>query len=367
MPRPQKPKLTKRNPIVEGAEKAAAALSGFDYGVDAEDFILYELHRLIEEDRASFDDPEFRALIDTGVRAHIAENLETRAQIAGILRKAFTDQSRTVILRIVHALEDLNADLCNVGVLVRNYTEYLFSRLETLPEAEGEDRISEAADLLFESVGDREASETALMILCAARTPVSARVLAHAVSEPLLDEDLEAVAFAALKSSWPLPRHYILYNLQGHPHEDIPFRWFQLFVEVDELTTVDLVLEELRAHAESDRYREDLAALFDVLHGCRDPELEDKILGALNSSGTQATAPAASELLRKFLEEHTPVKTAADSPWANAARQLELNHQYVEAATLFDRGDSEQAREAVKRILQADPRYPFAPGLLDGR
>jgi hypothetical protein len=49
MPKPQK-----TDSIMEGAEKAAAALAGFDYNVDAEDFVLYELHRLIEEGRASF-------------------------------------------------------------------------------------------------------------------------------------------------------------------------------------------------------------------------------------------------------------------------------------------------------------------------
>src|SRR5204863_8652525 len=137
-------------------------------------------------------------------------------------------------------------------------------------------------------------------------------VLAHAVSEPLLDRDLEAKAFATLKSFWPLARHYMLYNLQGHPHEDIPFRWFQLFVEVDELTTVDLVLEELRAHGESAGYHEDLSALLDVLHGCHDPELEDKILGALNSP---SASPATSALLRKFVEEHQPAGAAGPTPW----------------------------------------------------
>src|SRR6185503_8975535 len=204
----------------------------------------------------------------------------------------------------VRALEDINQDLCNVAVVVRSYTAYLLARLEAAQEGEGDERCAEAADLLFESAGDRESTETALAVLCGARSAVSARVLAHVVSEPLLDEDLEAKAFAALKASWPLPRNYMLYNLQGHPHEDIPFRWFQLFVEVDELTTVDLVLEELRAHGESADYREDLSALLDVLHGCRDPELEDKILGALNSP---AATPATSALLQKFLEEHQPV------------------------------------------------------------
>ena len=352
MPRAQKP-----HPLVEGAEQAASAIAGFDYGVTTEDFVLYELHRLIEEDRASFDDPEFRTLIDAGVRAHIAESLEIRAKLAGILRSVPSEKYGAVILRIVHALEDLTADLCNVGVIVRSYTAYLLSRLEAVPEEEKEDRIAEAADLLFDSAGDRDGAETALAVLCRTPSPVSARVLAHAVSEPLLDEDLEAKAFAALKSFWPLPRHYMLYNLQGHPHEDIPFRWFQLFVEMDELTTVDLVLEELRAHGDSADYYEDLSALMDVLHGCRDPELEDKILGTINSPSTN---PAACTLLRKFLQEHQPTATADQTPWSRAEKQFDLNRQYVEAARLLDAGRVEQARKELERLLGADPAYPFA-------
>ena len=30
--------------------------------------------------------------------------------------------------RVVHAVEDVQADLCNVAVLVHNYTTYLLSR-----------------------------------------------------------------------------------------------------------------------------------------------------------------------------------------------------------------------------------------------
>jgi hypothetical protein len=262
-----------------------------------------------------------------------------------------------VVLRIVRALENITTDLSNVGVVVRSYTAYLLSRLESVQESAGDDRTAEAADLLFESTGDRDAAQTALGVLCMTRSPVCARVLAHAVSEPLLDEDLEAKAFAALKASWPLPRHYMLYNLQGHPHEDIPFRWFQLFVEVDELTTVDLVLEELRAHGESPDYREDLTALLDVLHGCRDPELEDKILGTINAP---STSPAASELLRKFLEEHQPAAVVGKTPWSEAERQFDLNHRYIEAARLFDAGKVKEARESLERLLGEDPAYPFA-------
>jgi hypothetical protein len=343
---------------VEGVEKTAAALAGTDYGVDSQDFILYELHRLIEEDRASLDDAEFRNLIDEGIRAHIQDNLDMRARLSGILRSAgLRGEAHIVATRVVHALEDLEADLCNVAVLVRNYTGYLLARLEGLEGEGGDDKISTAADLLFESTGDRSAAETALDILCAARCPISARVLAHAVSEPLLDEDLEARAFAALKASWPQPRHYMLYSLREHPHEDIPIRWFQVFVEVGELTAADLVVEELRAHGENPSYLEDLIALMEVLHGCRDPELEDKILDAVNSPSTSA---AVRPLLRKFLEEHRRAALEERSPWDKRARALALNREYRAAAALFEQGEKEKALQALGKILDANAGYPFA-------
>jgi len=355
MPRPRK----NNNALVEGAEKTAAVLSGFDYGVHPEDFVFYELHRLIEEDRASFDDPEFRILIDEGIRAHIEGELTIRARLAGILRGSdTTGEAQTVALRVVHALEDVEADLCNVAVLVRNYTGYLLSRLESLdPPDPASDKIATAADLLFESTGDRSAAETALDVLISSPSPVSGRVLAHAISEPLLDEDLEARAYAALKTSWPLPRHYMLYNLREHPHEDIPIRWFQLFVEVDELKAVELVLEELRAHSESPRYQEDLLTLMDTLKASRDPEIEDKILDAVNSPTTSA---AALPLLRKFLEEYQPCAVEGESPFAARLRSFQLNHAYRNAAAMFERGEHEKAREALNNILTVDAGYPFA-------
>lgn len=353
MRRPQKP-----NPLIEGAEKAAATLAGFDYGVTADDFILFELHRLIEEDRASFDDFEFRKLIDEGIRAHVEEKPEIRARLAGMLRAAaLTGKARTIAMRVVHALEDDQADLCNVAILVRNYTAYLLFRLETLDPDAIDERITTAADLLFESTDDRNAADTALDVLCATPSPVSARVLAHAISEPLLDEDHEARAFAALKTSWPLPRHYMLYNLQGHPHEDIPARWFQLFVEVDELTTVDLVLEELRAHGEDPRHHEDLATLMEMLQASRDPEIEDKILAAINSA---STSPAVLPLLKKFLEEHRPDLAAGPTPWTRRTQDHELNRRYLAAAALFDRGEQSHALEALNSILATEPDCPFA-------
>jgi hypothetical protein len=347
--------------MVEGVEQVSAMLAGFDYKVESEDFVLYELHRLIEEDRASFDDAEFRRLIDEGIRAHIEDSLETRARLSGVLRAApFTGDAETVALRVVHAIEDVLADLCNVAVLVHNYTTYLLSRLEQIDGDITDERIVTAADLLFESTSDRSASETALAVLCETPSPVSARVLAHAVSEPLLEEDLEMRAFEALKATWPSPRHYLFYNLRDHPHEDIPIRWFQLFVEVDELTTVELVLEELRAHGENPDYQEDLAALMETLGGCRDPEIEDKILGAINAP---ATNRAMLPLLSKFLEEHGPVKTAAPNPWSRQAQMLELNQRYLSAAALLERGDRTQALMSLEEILATDPTYPLAVSL----
>lgn len=356
MPRPQNP-----NPVVKATEKAAESLAGFDYNVHPEDFALYELHRLIEEDRASFDDAEFRNLIDEGIRAHVEDNLDVRARLAGILRQApLTGQARTVAMRVVHALEDVQADLCNVAVLVRNYSAYLVSRLETLDAATQNERIITAADLLFESTGDRSAAGTALSVLCHTPSPVSARVLAHAVSEPLLDEDFETQALNALKVFWPLPRHYMLYNLREHPHEDIPVRWFQLFVDVDEPTVVELVLEELRAHGDNPRHQEDLGALLDILKECRDPEIEDKVLGAVNSPSTSL---GAKDLLRRFLEDYRPTPSSAPTPWTRRVHALELNRRYLAAAELFDTGQKVEAFRALDEILATEPAYPFAVSL----
>ena len=61
-------------------------LENFDYHVECDDFLLYELGRLIEEDRASLDDEEFRELIDEGIHEHVETRLELRAEIARRLR-----------------------------------------------------------------------------------------------------------------------------------------------------------------------------------------------------------------------------------------------------------------------------------------
>ena len=68
--------------VGESVDILSKAIAGFDFLVHADDFVLYELHRMIEEERASFEDEEFRILIDEGIREHVEENLAVRARPA---------------------------------------------------------------------------------------------------------------------------------------------------------------------------------------------------------------------------------------------------------------------------------------------
>src|SRR5437773_521163 len=211
-------------------------LEGFDYQVDCDDFLLYELGRLIEEDRASLDDEEFREIIDEGIHEPVETRLELRAEIARRLRLAMpgiAGKDQAAAVRVVRAVENTDIPLRDVALILTTYTSYLFRKLEDCA-AKGVSRESEVADALFECLDDRSAVDAALNALGSIRSSVSARILAHLVSEPMLDEDLEAKAYELLLSMWPLPRHYILYSLKGHNHEDIPFRWFQLRIESNE-------------------------------------------------------------------------------------------------------------------------------------
>jgi hypothetical protein len=379
-----------KNDLAASVEAAVAALSNFDFGVDPDDFVFYELIRLIEEERASLDDAGFRRLIDEGLRAHVEENLQIRARIAGVLRRAsasMKDQERLVVMRVVRGVEDINSDLANVAVLARVFTVYLLERLEVREEdatadararslieswqggetllqtlnAElsrlGRAAVPALADLLFESVADRSACAAAIGMLGKIDSPVSGRVLAHAVSEPLFDEDLEAAAFAAVKALWPLPRAYMIYDLRGHTHEDIPRRWFELFAQTDDLLTVDLALEEVRVHGDSPNFQEDLAAMLDALNLCRDPEIQNKLLGALNAEDF----PAASRpMLEEFLRQYRAPPRPEPDPWAAAAAAAELNRKYAAAARHLDQGDHNKAGTLLDEILHADSQYPFA-------
>ena len=174
----------------------------------------------------------------------------------------------------------------------------------------------------------------------------------------MLEEDLEAKALAALRALWPLARHYMLYNLRSHTHEDLPYRWFQLFVEVDDIASVDLVLAELRAHGGNPTCREDISALVSLLLSSRDPEVEDKVMNLFN---TAQTPPGVVSMLEHFLKEHTaPALDRKNNPWARQAQLAELNRKYNAAAKLFEAGRVPEALRALNEILAAEPEYPFA-------
>src|SRR2546425_10257819 len=79
-------------------KKDANPLENFDYLVECDDFLLYELGRLIDEDRASLDDEEFRRVVDEGIREHVETRLEVRAELAMRLRAAGPAGSRQVTL-----------------------------------------------------------------------------------------------------------------------------------------------------------------------------------------------------------------------------------------------------------------------------
>ena len=124
-------KKSSRNP--ESAGNLSLVLADFDYRIDCDDFLLYELGRLIEEDRASFDDEEFPRLIDEGVQEHIETRLEIRAEMALRLRQLYSkidERRRPAAARVLQLIEDIDLPLRDVEVVVRTYTAYLFQRLE---------------------------------------------------------------------------------------------------------------------------------------------------------------------------------------------------------------------------------------------
>jgi hypothetical protein len=328
---------------------------GFDYAVACDDFLLYELGRLIEEDKASFDEPEFQTVIGTGIYEHIERRLTVRSNMALRLRT----QRPLKAGRLLHAVEDIEAQLRDFPEVIQSYTAYLFARLEECVSIEPEEKITLAADTLFEYTSDREAAKSAIEILGSNPSAVSARVLAHAISEPLLPEDLEGAAYGYVRSMWPLPRPYILYLLKPHTHEDLPFRWFQLLVENDEPSAVDRILEETIVHGDDPGFREDLIAVIELLAQARDPETEEKIIQVINSEDTPRTAV---EMLLGFLKDTKTQRHEGGKPeaWAAMDRAYAANKKYLAAARLVDSGKKEEGIRALDELLLEDPRYPFA-------
>jgi hypothetical protein len=333
---------------------ARRSLENLDYRVECDDFLLYELGRLIEEDRAAFEDEEFRRVVESGIHEHVERRLDVRAEIARRLRANAAKSAR-----LLHAVEDIESPLRELPEIIESYTAYLFRRLEECADAAPDETITNAADTLFDSPDDRASCEAALQILASRRSAVSARVLAHVVSEPMLEEDLELKAYRYLQTLWPLGRHYILYSLKPHSHEDLPFRWFQLLVDCDEPSAVDRILEEFLVHGNDARYREDMVVLLQLLQQSRDPATEDKILQVLNSEDTPRPVV---ELLEDFLKTTKAAKldTKEGGPWGSLDRIYAANEKYLAAAKLADTGRRAEALRALDDLLKEEPQYPFA-------
>jgi hypothetical protein len=302
--------------------------------------------------------------------------------------------ARSAAGRVVAALEDIEMPLRNVAAIVRGYTIWLFNKLQESVDAPadrteearrwierwrhgevlrdellerlkaiGQPAIAPVADLLFDSLEaetpERPATEMAIDVLGNIRSSASSRILAHAIAEPALEEDLEQKAFEAVLRSWPLPRPYILSQLQSHAHEDLPYRWFQVLIEANEIYGVDLMLEEFSVHGNNPVFQADLVALSRLLHQSRDPECEEKILQMLNAP---ETAPPAAAILENVLKSREPVSPlpAETNPWRRLAHLRAVNRRYIEAAKLFDTGRKSEALAKINAILEDEPRYPLA-------
>jgi tetratricopeptide (TPR) repeat protein len=329
-------------------------LQNFDYHVPCDDFLLYELGRLIEEDKASFDEAEFRNVIDSGIAEHIERKLDIRAAIALRLRREQSARSGPLL----HAIEDIERQVRTFPEIIESYTSYLFLRLEECASMEPDERITRSADVLFESTEDHAAAEAALDVLGSIPSAISARVLTHAISEPILSEELETRAYGQVRAMWPMSRHYILYSLKTHAHEDIPFRWFQLLIDCEEPSAVDRILEEFVVHGGDPDFREDLLALTELLLRAQDPETEDKVVEVLNSG---ETARAIAEMLEAVLKDPKAQRHKdTTGPWAALERAYAANKKYLKAAGLLDAGKKAEAQQALDELLVADPQYPLA-------
>jgi hypothetical protein len=378
-------------PGPDTADTLARLFEDFDFSVESDDFLFYEIAGLIDEDRASFEDEAFRRIIDQGIHDHIEERIELRAAMARRLRAALPTvdgSARTIARRTIEALENSARSLRNASIVVRTYTGYMLRRLDEAADGNGNSEaearalverwrngeilrqqattrlaeigraaVAPLADLLFDVADDDMAAEFALDTLATIRTASSARVLAHAVLEPSLSEQLELKAYQYARSLWPLPRHYMLYTLSSHTHEDLSFRWFQLLVESDELTAVDMILEEVLVHGGDAAYEEDLKSIIELLRLSHDPEVEEKLVAVLNDP--QTAAPAA-RLLQEFAATFHPSAQPADNPWSRAERMAELNRHYLAAARLVDSGRTEEGFRKLDAVLQEQPDYPFA-------
>ena len=302
------------------------------FPIEPDDFLLQELGRLIEDGESSLETEDFHFVISQGIRLHVNPNIELRARLAEALRRAqpgMRGPVRRVAHAVVGAIEDVDFSLEVVGTVVRGYTNQLLEAVEQMSSAPGVDEdgrewiqqwtkgaldrmtlvgrfrdaksagVPAVADLLFDSLEDPTRIDAALELLSAIGTPVAGRVLAYAISEPILEEAQEERARESLRVVWPLVLPYVLYNLRRHSHEDIPFRWLELLVETDNTRAVDRILEEVVAHARSESYHEDLLTALPLLDRSNDPGIVGKLLRLV----TRVSLPEeAIELIQRWIE-----------------------------------------------------------------
>jgi hypothetical protein len=219
-----------------------------------------------------------------------------------------------------------------------------------------------AADLLFEAPEDSGAATAAIHVLGRIGSPVAARALAHAVSEPMLDEPVEQRAFDELRKLWPLARPYILLTLKRHEHEDLPVRWFQLLAESEAMETVDMTLDEAMRHAGDPAFEEDLRTVLGFLPLARDPDTLPKILERLNDPDSPQEAAAMLEGFLKIWRE--PERGDAETPWRRRKHLASIHTRYRTAAQFADEGRIAEATSILNAILEQEPGYPFAAMLL---
>jgi len=99
-----------------------------------------------------------------------------------------------------------------------------------------------------------------------------------------------------------------------------------------------------------------------LLSQSRDPEIEDQVMGWLNSAETpSAVLPMLQEFLKDFRKPQAALPNSeSPDPWRERSRMLSLNEQYLGAAELWDSGKRAETKDALDRILEKDPEYPFA-------
>ncbi len=343
-------------------------IEGVEFGIKPDNFFIQEMGRLIQDGATSFEDEDFHYLIKQGIRLDVNPNVDLRAELSESLRRACPDMkgpARRIARTVIGAVEDVDFSLDVVGTVVHGYTTQLLKALERDTYDDGIDAqarvwveqwaaggldrqdllnrfcevgsegVPAVADLLLDTLDDAERVETALDLLAAVHTPVAAQMLAHVVSEPILEEHQEERARKILKDLWGMAIPYVLYNLRRHIHEDIPFRWLELLIETDYTRAVDRILEEVVAHARSASHREDLLSLLPLLDRSNDPGVVGKLLrllaeGALSDEalelieqwvGNSPLAEAVEEALQRVKDGKTILVRRRDDFSAFAGEQ----------------------------------------------